>query len=128
MKSALLGFAGAIAASGPLATPAAAQDQMAFSPGGMPSGPLVRLGGNWAASGDRDRHHRRHHGDRRDRVDVIGGWGWSDGDWAYYNNRTWDSDSYNDWWHDRPDRSFPRWMQHNQNCERMWWSGGGWRC
>ena len=54
--------------------------------------------------------------------------------WSYYQpdiNRSWDSDSYNDWWHDRPDRAFPRWVQqHNEACEpgRMWWSGGGWRC
>jgi hypothetical protein len=54
--------------------------------------------------------------------DVYGG------EWAQYNNRTFDSDSYNDWWHDRPDRAFPRWMQSNQDCARLWWSGGGWRC
>jgi hypothetical protein len=53
--------------------------------------------------------------------------------WGYYDpqiNRSWDSDSYNDWWHDRPDRAFPRWVQHNDGCEpdRMWWSGGGWHC
>jgi hypothetical protein len=53
--------------------------------------------------------------------------------WGYYDpnfNRSWDSDSYNDWWHDRPDRAFPRWVQHNEGCEpdRMWWSGNGWHC
>jgi hypothetical protein len=53
--------------------------------------------------------------------------------WGYYDpdfNRSWDSDSYNDWWHDRPDRAYPRWVQHNENCEpdRMWWSGSGWHC
>jgi len=52
------------------------------------------------------------------------------GEWALYNNRSWESDSYNDWWHDRPDRAFPRWVRHNQDCapERMWWSGEGWHC
>lgn len=50
------------------------------------------------------------------------------GDWAYANNRSFEPDSYNDWWHDRPDRAFPRWMQNNDNCERRWWSGGAWRC
>ena len=50
------------------------------------------------------------------------------GEWALYNNRTWESDSYNDWWHDQPWRSYPKWVSTNQNCERMWWSGGGWRC
>lgn len=52
--------------------------------------------------------------------------GWYGGD--YDQNRSWEPDSYNDWWHDRPERAFPRWMSHNQNCERLWWSGGGWRC
>jgi hypothetical protein len=49
---------------------------------------------------------------------------------GYYNSgaATWESDSFNDWWHDRPDRAFPRWMQHNQDCARLWWGGGGWRC
>ena len=31
-------------------------------------------------------------------------------------------------WHDRPDRAYPRWMSNNQDCKRLWWSGGGWRC
>jgi hypothetical protein len=58
-----------------------------------------------------------------------------DGAWGYYYgdydaNRAFASDKYNDWWHDRPDRSFPRWVQNNQNCapDRMWWSGNGWHC
>ena len=46
----------------------------------------------------------------------------------YQGDTAWRASSYNDWWHDRPDRAFPRWMQNNQNCERLWWSGGGWRC
>jgi hypothetical protein len=54
--------------------------------------------------------------------------GYYGGEWARYNNRSWESASYNDWWHDRPERAFPRWMQSNQDCARMWWSGGGWRC
>lgn len=77
----------------------------------------------------RDGWHRRDRHDRRDRRDddaTIGTW-YEGGEWALYNNRTWEADSYNDWWHDRPDRAFPRWVQAG-NCERMWWSGGGWRC
>jgi hypothetical protein len=78
----------------------------------------------------------RHDGDRRDRRhqrhDGSGGIfvEYDSGAWAFYNNRSWQPDSYNDWWHDRPDRAFPRWVQHNQNCspERMWWSGNGWHC
>lgn len=55
---------------------------------------------------------------------------WNGGEWALYNNRSWLPGSYNDWWHDRPDRAYPRWVQHNRNCEpdRMWWSGKGWHC
>jgi hypothetical protein len=45
-------------------------------------------------------------------------------------NRSWDPDSFNDWWNDRPDRAYPRWIFHNHNCtpDRMWWSGSGWHC
>ena len=72
--------------------------------------------------------HHGFDGHRRNRnVVVVGNLGWSD-DWALYNNRSFEPDSYNDWWHDRPDRAYPRWMQNNQNCQRVWWSGGGWRC
>jgi hypothetical protein len=48
----------------------------------------------------------------------------------YDIDRSWDSDSFNDWWHDRPDRAYPRWVWHNRDCseDRMWWSGAGWRC
>lgn len=48
----------------------------------------------------------------------------------YDINRSWGSDSFNDWWHDRPDRAYPRWVWHNHDCtaDRMWWSGAGWRC
>lgn len=68
----------------------------------------------------------RHHGARGCDSDVVlGVYG---GEWARYNNRTFEPDSYNDWWHDRPDRAFPRWMQSNQDCARVWWGGGGWRC
>jgi hypothetical protein len=61
------------------------------------------------------------------------GWFYDDGAWAAYNNRGWDPDSYNDWWNDRPDRAFPRWVQEQHargTCEpdRMWWSGTGWHC
>jgi hypothetical protein len=71
----------------------------------------------------RPRDHRRRGGD----TVVLGGFGYSP-DWAYYNNRSFAPDSFNDWWHDRPDRSLPRWVSQNVGCERMWWSGGAWRC
>ena len=39
----------------------------------------------------------------------------------------------NDWWHERTDRSYPRWVQESQatgQCDtgRSWWSGSGWHC
>jgi hypothetical protein len=67
--------------------------------------------------------HRRH---GRDRGVYVSSW--SGGEWALYNNRSWEPDSYNDWWHERPQRSYPRWMSNNADCQRVWWSGGGWRC
>ena len=57
--------------------------------------------------------------------------------WGYdlqssYDDRDWASDSGNGWWHDRPDRAYPRWVQEQrgQACapDRMWWSGSGWHC
>ena len=79
---------------------------------------------------DHDGDGRRHRRDRRDRrIDcgVVFG-GYAPEAWALYNNRSWDSDSYNDWWHDQPWRSYPRWVKENQRCERVWYSGSGWRC
>ena len=48
----------------------------------------------------------------------------------YDIDRSWDSNSFNDWWHDRPDRAYPRWVWHNHECseDRMFWTGAGWRC
>ena len=93
----------------------------------------------WQRAGD-DGHHRRSHGrrhhrddfdrnDRRDRDDDD----FVDGGWWYYpqdfdGNRSFDPDKWNDWWHERPSRSFPRWTQNNQNCERQYSTGAGWRC
>ena len=134
MKRVLLGFAAAFAAAVASAAPAQAMDN--DSPGfsnGRGDGPHFRRDFRRdcfeGRRGDRsdgrrgDRRHRR--GGSCDSDVVLGVYG---GEWALYNNRTWESDSYNDWWHDRPDRAFPRWMQHNDNCQRLWWSGGGWRC
>ena len=45
-----------------------------------------------------------------------------------YRDRTFEHDSYNDWWHERPHRAYPRWVADNRNCDRRWWSGGVWRC
>jgi hypothetical protein len=78
--------------------------------------------------GDRDGRHMRRDG----RFDCDG-FAYADGEWARYINRSWDPDSYNDWWNDRPDRAYPRWVQEQHargTCDpdRMWWSGSGWHC
>lgn len=58
---------------------------------------------------------------RRGNADVV--LDWYGGDWARWNNRTWEANSYNDWWHDRPDRAYPAWMRRNQDCIRRWYAG-----
>jgi hypothetical protein len=50
------------------------------------------------------------------------------GDWEYTGNQSWRPESFNDWWHERPNRSYPAWVQRNQNCARQWWSGDSLRC
>ncbi len=68
---------------------------------------------------DRDDHRDRH---RRGNVYLYSSYGDRDID------RSWQFDSFNDWWHERPHRSHPAWMSRNESCERKYWSGGGWRC
>ena len=46
----------------------------------------------------------------------------------YQGDTAWKSDSFNDWWHDRPDRAYPRWVTTNQNCERKWFAADTLRC
>ena len=117
MGKMLLGFA-AIAAC-LVTTPASAEGPDASGGGG---GDRVFVSSNGFGFGDNG-HSRR----RRD--DQIGIWV-NSGEWAQYNNRTFESDSFNGWWHDRPDRAYPAWVRNNQmmqNC-RLYWAGGGWRC
>jgi hypothetical protein len=45
------------------------------------------------------------------------------GDWEYTGNQTWRPDSFNDWWHERPNRAYPAWVQRNRDCQRKWWQG-----
>jgi hypothetical protein len=125
MKSMLLAAAGALAAVVLSSAPAQGRE---FRGG---SAPVVGQQG-FACNGFVRDGRSFHSGDRmRDRravcnsdvvMDVYGG------EWALYNNRTWDSDSYNDWWHDRPDRAYPAWMRHNEGCQRMWFAGDTLRC
>ena len=131
MRIVLLGAAATAAA---MSAPAAAIDPQHWGGPVITSGPGIAVHSGsgdgshrvWRRDRDRDGRHRRRHD--RDGPVIVGGWGWDNGAWAYYNNRSFDSDSYNDWWHDRPDRAYPRWVRHNQNCDRMWWGGGVWRC
>jgi hypothetical protein len=107
---------------------AAAPAQAQQWSGTHPSARFVAPSGEDGFGGCGDGRHR--HDRQLDCTTFTGGWAYADGDWARANNRSWQPDSYNDWWHDRPDRAFPRWVQHNQNCtpDRMWWSGSGWHC
>jgi len=70
----------------------------------------------------------RHFGNCRGRCrhiridDGFGFSGYNDpGD--YDANRSFDPDKWNDWWHERPERAFPRWMARNRDCSRQWYSG-----
>ena len=56
------------------------------------------------------------------------GFGYYGGEWARWNNRTFESDSYNDWWHDQPWRAYPRWMTQNLGCDRRWYSASSTGC
>ena len=156
MRFLLLGATASLAAFALIPTPAVAEYPEAFSaePGqfdqfaalpnvhrgvafgfdGHPGqGDFAKVNFNEGRDGwDRDRRGRdgRHRNDRRrHRSGDVSVYSYYDSDgWALYNNRSWQPDSFNDWWHERPERSLPRWLQNNQNCQRLWWSGGGWRC
>jgi hypothetical protein len=118
MRALLLCLAAPIAAATMSAAPAAALDpappRIAVS---SAAGVTVHHGlPPQYRDGDRDRR-RRWSGDS---VLIY--------DRDYQGDTAWRSNSFNDWWHDRPDRSYPKWVANNQDCQRMWWSGGGWRC
>ena len=112
------------------AAPVQAQDRGHTVHTGFPM--AVAPAGDRAFHGDWRRGPRD--GSRRDRRRarfgdsvLFGGWY---GDQDFDGNRSFDPDRWNDWWHERPARAFPRWVQHNDNCppERMWWAGGTLRC
>lgn len=128
MPAALIGIASALAM-----IPAAAQAEASAAPGwssgtsgavavhrGSPvTVPGLSMGGH-RGDGKPWRHGRRHRGPSYP-VFI--------GDYGYYeDNPAWQPDSYNDWWHERPHRSMPGWLSRNENCQRIWWSGGSWRC
>lgn len=95
------------------------------------TGVTVHRGADFSDRFDRRGHRDRDH-DRRDRRRDRFGNSIAIGDYGYSadfdGNRGFDPDKYNDWWHERPHRAFPRWMAFNENCQRQWWSGGAWRC
>ena len=76
-------------------------------------------------------HHQRRFDHRfgRDGGVIWGGYELS----SSYDDRDGRPDSGNDWWNDRPDRAYPRWVQEQRahgscDADRMWWSGSGWHC
>ena len=130
-----------LASLGAIALPSTAIAQSNFfdegystsgSSGRFDRGDIGRLRGDTRLQGcDVRRGHRSDsRSDHRGRRGSCGSTNtWIDaGEWALYNNRSWESDSYNDWWYDQPWRSYPRWVSKNEDCQRQWWSGGGWRC
>ena len=129
MRSLLLGLAAPIAALA-LPAPATAEHRDDDAPR------VVHPGARGFACGVAPRQHRRDgDGHRRHRggfVDclVVPGYFGPSADWD--GNRSFDADRWNDWWHERPWRAYPRWVQEQRgrSCteDRMWWSGTGWRC
>jgi len=107
-------LAGLVAASALLPTPVAAVDsgQMAF--GGNHGVTVHRFGGD-----HRDDRRRHHDNDGAFLYDYYR---------EYQGDTVWRSDSFNDWWHDRPDRAYPHWMLSNQNCEKQWYQGDMLKC
>lgn len=136
MNRVLLVSAASLAAI--LATPASAEH---WSDRGFPAAASVNVhrgGGAFAIDGRFGRHDRNRHGrhdrrdNRRDRRDFDRGGFFGPWDYSYDfdGNRSFDPDKWNDWWHERPYRAYPRWVQNNRDCapERMWQGGGEWRC
>ena len=81
---------------------------------------VVLVDGNVVARDGRRNDERRH----RNGGSVV----YNDEYPEYQGDSVWKSDSFNDWWHDRPDRAYPRWVSANQNCERKWFAGDTLRC
>jgi hypothetical protein len=113
----LLGLAGIAALA--LAVPASAD------PGFVPQGPLQ---GAAPPSGFSGGGGHGHHGGGRGGGGGGNGVWVNGGEWARYNNQSFASDSFNGWWHDRPDRAYPAWMRNNQDCARQWYAGATLRC
>jgi len=118
MRNMLLVLAAGIAAfaiAGPAAAGGSGRDGRS-----SPNGVFIVSGGG--GFGD-------HHGDRRRRHNDGDSGVWiNGGEWAQYNNRPFEPDSFNGWWHDRPDRAYPAWVRNNQDCAKQWYQGSTLRC
>jgi hypothetical protein len=129
MHRVLLG-AVAVVATRTAASPASAQGAAAAS--GFSGVSASRsFGGLRAIPGGRDRGDFRHRGGHFRHIHVAdafpAGWGYGGYD-DFDINQSWEPDSFNDWWHDRPDRAYPRWMSRNRDCARQWYSGDTLTC
>lgn len=121
MRVVLLSVAAASAALLVSAAPAAALDPTALGFIAERGSHSVKVHRGFDR-GDRDRHDRR---DRRGHrgVDTVLLY-----PPEYQGDSAWRSDSFNDWWHERPMRNTPRWVWNNQDCARQYWAGGAWTC
>jgi len=115
MRTFLLGIASlALAAPIPAAAQSAQGTQFSFRSGSGHHGGFGNHGGFDRRDG------RRHRGG-----DSIV---YYDDYREYQGDSAWKSESFNDWWHDRPDRAYPRWVTANQNCQRKWFAADTLRC
>lgn len=107
-----------------IAAPASADAQ---SSPGMQFSARSGSGHHGGGFGNHDRRRDGRHDGRRNRRNGDGVV-FYDNYYEYRGDSAWKSDSFNDWWHDRPDRAYPRWVANNQNCERKWFAGDTLRC
>ena len=125
MRTVLLGAAALVAA---VAVPASADAQRSggagFSTGSDGRGAVRTHRGDDRGGYDRGGDDRGEIRRDRDRRGAYYYQSYRD----YQGDSLWRPDSFNDWWHERPARAYPAWMARNGKCERLWWSGGGWRC
>lgn len=128
MHIVLLGLAAGLAALGAAGAAAPAEAQ-SLPAAGLSSG-HSSFHGDWRRDDRRDWRRDDRRGPRRDHRRRHRGF---DGDVfldapEYQGDSVWRSNSFNDWWHDNPARNTPRWVRSNQDCQRQYWAGGGWRC
>src|SRR5688500_20280211 len=116
MRKMLLGMAAPLAAIIVPAAPAAALDpaHSQFTVGAA-AGVTIHRGGPGHFDSDFRRDRRGHDRFRSDRHRGrdFGGFVYLD-DREYQGCTAWRPNSYNDWWHERPNRSFPRCVRNQQ--------------